>query len=401
MNTRGDKGFVALFLKSILPILMLLSLLSNRLYIDVGFSLSFAYFFSFVSYFILFLRFKFNIYFPKPYLLINLLVFFYLLCSLSVFYTVSVEHTFRFFLGSLAFFFLFFALVFYFINFKVDLLKCLLNVGVTYVFITFFAYVLGVVNFNPLLEHSFIFGVFVEKSIPRLVGVTIDPNFACLTLVFFLFLFIDQSNGFFRFFFTSLSFVLILLTLSRSGFLCLISSLLVYLLLKNKIKILLWAFALCVIFILLTFVIYNYNLFDLNLIIDKRVNGIQSASGRFNLWQNAYLMFLNNPLSGSGAFTFRYINILVNDDTRYAHNTYIEILVELGVLGLSLYLLLLLSIFIFLFRTHSLVKPLAVTSFFSVVFMSTTLSMYLNTIFIFFVLISILFYNFRVCRFRG
>jgi putative inorganic carbon (hco3(-)) transporter len=64
-----------------------------------------------------------------------------------------------------------------------------------------------------------------------------------------------------------------------------------------------------------------------------------SAETRVSLWQDAAQLFLSSPLFGSGFDTYRYMHrVDIYSDT---HNMYLKILVELGLVGLGLFLCLL------------------------------------------------------------
>lgn len=63
------------------------------------------------------------------------------------------------------------------------------------------------------------------------------------------------------------------------------------------------------------------------------MTGFISGSGRTEIWSNALEMFSLRPMLGWGGFSFRDVNQLYFDDPRFAHNTYIEVLVESGIIG--------------------------------------------------------------------
>ena len=70
------------------------------------------------------------------------------------------------------------------------------------------------------------------------------------------------------------------------------------------------------------------------------------SSGRGNIWSNAIDMYLENPIVGSGYGSFGELygeKMDIVDYKRGAHNFYIKLLVETGLVGLSFFIILLIS----------------------------------------------------------
>ena len=75
-------------------------------------------------------------------------------------------------------------------------------------------------------------------------------------------------------------------------------------------------------------------------IIDRLQNAISDGgSGRMKLWQNAFNTFLDHPVTGIGIGNFMGYNKKVYKRGQYAHNTYLEILAETGIVAAPLFLL--------------------------------------------------------------
>jgi O-antigen ligase len=70
-----------------------------------------------------------------------------------------------------------------------------------------------------------------------------------------------------------------------------------------------------------------------------------SSQKRLELWHDAMGLFQQNPLTGTGFQTYRYMGRV--DDFRDTHNYYIKVLAETGVVGFGFYLLLLWKLFRF------------------------------------------------------
>lgn len=79
-----------------------------------------------------------------------------------------------------------------------------------------------------------------------------------------------------------------------------------------------------------------------------------SASDRWYMWQSAVLMIQDRPLFGQGLNTFmaNYLNYWVGGERqpRYAHNCYLQIAAETGIVGLGFFLGVLACLFIRLAR---------------------------------------------------
>ena len=120
-------------------------------------------------------------------------------------------------------------------------------------------------------------------------------------------------------------------TFSRSGFLA-VALVLVMFVCRSGVK--------AIPALIITVVVFAYTLLA-NEVLMERILSIGSevsegGSGRYLLWENAIDMWGNSPLFGSGlsAYLFTY--------REAAHNTYIQVLTELGLVGAMLYVTVLL-----------------------------------------------------------
>lgn len=77
----------------------------------------------------------------------------------------------------------------------------------------------------------------------------------------------------------------------------------------------------------------NKNLNSYNLQSDN----LQSDSLRYNLLRDGMEMFLKKPILGYGSGNFSSVNLLYNKVAYYAHNNYVELLVNMGIVGLFLF----------------------------------------------------------------
>lgn len=85
-----------------------------------------------------------------------------------------------------------------------------------------------------------------------------------------------------------------------------------------------------------------------------------SASSRIELWKAGAKIFIENPMGiGPGNWYQTIGNFLPELEGKDSHNTYVKCAVELGVLGISLFLLLLLQSYLNLRKVHFSVEALA------------------------------------------
>ena len=128
------------------------------------------------------------------------------------------------------------------------------------------------------------------------------------------------------------------LSKSRMGILSIVISLFFFYsnlnLFGKNYKNTLWFFVISIIFLLLLIL-----LIDINPLLERFRN--INADQRILVWKDCYQAFKDFPLFGSGLGTFKYIyplykeNLKAAVDYHYAHNDYIHLLVETGLLGFS------------------------------------------------------------------
>lgn len=254
-------------------------------------------------------------------------------------------------------------------------------------------------------EQQRVFGVFVERGMPRLIGTMIDPNFYCMSSIFFFFfllhipdksIFIDLT-----FFFLVVS---MLLTISTGGLISVLLVLIplaavnIFKLLKIKrfnfsrqyFKIIIFLAVLS--FIIIT--IYYYNNELVFKIITNRINNLSNGSGRYDIWKNGIKIWQENPIFGIGINNFRYYNKVYFDIPYYMHNTHLEVLVEGGLLGFFLYSIFHISFFkciVFLVKSSKRFTYV-LTSYLSLMIMMLSLSVIVHEIiFLFYAYISFLY----------
>ena len=88
------------------------------------------------------------------------------------------------------------------------------------------------------------------------------------------------------------------------------------------------------------FVVSRFSNFNILEMIKDRMTGIgnDGGSGRFEIWETALQYFYSNPVTGIGIFNFADFYLRDVGKLKYAHNTFLEVLAESGVIGISLFL---------------------------------------------------------------
>lgn len=114
-----------------------------------------------------------------------------------------------------------------------------------------------------------------------------------------------------------------------------------------------------------------------------------TSSGRHLLWDSAWQMYLDNPLTGWGLDAYsllfaQYKDPLTNEIGHYAHNDYLQLLLELGPIGLLTFLI---FIFFILRKFYQLLQKdhatLSAEKTDAVILLATCLGMLTHTFFTF------------------
>ncbi|AKO93704.1 hypothetical protein BEH_17465 [Priestia filamentosa] len=272
--------------------------------------------------------------------------------------------------------------------------KVILYVGIIFNVISLLLYIIGIYKLGFHLTGNQIqsYGVVIDRNEPRLIGTFSDPNiFSVCNFIFFYYylthLKVKWSKlGLF------LATTTILLTLSRGAILAILFGILIFFIsskLKTKIKLVIIG----LLFIIGTLQFANYFL-GIN-VLDMITSRFESSasdngSGRLDLWEHGMILFESNPFFGIGLFNFRPYNMSEFGSSLYMHNTFLEVLTESGVIGITLYLSMFILLFISLYKGR--LKDSNMTYLFltlcSMTVLFTSLSMIINEVFFLFVALS-------------
>ncbi|GAM15410.1 O-antigen ligase family protein [Mesobacillus selenatarsenatis] len=228
--------------------------------------------------------------------------------------------------------------------------KAVANAGLLFNGISLLLYIYGLKMLGFQLssegdEDIRMHGVLLDRDYPRLIGLLDDPNFYILhNTIFFAFYLTNLQHSKNRYGFL-LAAVCNVLTFSRGGLAAMLLIIVMYIYIKRvKIWTLLktFSFSIAIGFIVSRFT--NFNIFEM--IIDRMTRiGNDGGSGRFEIWEKALHYFVSSPVIGIGVFNFSDYYLRDTGKLKYAHNTFLEVLAESGVIGISLFLVMLVFIF--------------------------------------------------------
>lgn len=205
-----------------------------------------------------------------------------------------------------------------------------------------------------IAEDRMYFGIMMENFMPRLRGFTESPNTYILFANFFLIYFLEHK----MIKYVLITLVSILLSFSTTGMIIASIILLFYIRINLRvISLILVVLALSV----LVFIFFIENNQEIMRMIEWRLQRNSSGTGRFELWNFALGLIEQHPIVGYGINQTR--DLIANfHKLNSVHNSYIEVFLTGGGIGLFLYLLLISSIFLdaFKIKKYSKIPLLAV-----------------------------------------
>jgi len=205
-------------------------------------------------------------------------------------------------------------------------------------------------------------GLADESGFLRIYSIFAHPNalsyFLVIILTLLIYFFIIAENQKIKIFYLVsiiLNFILLIFTYSRGAWLALLITLLLLGVLKYR-KLLLKSLVIISFFTILIFSInlffqnYNSSIF-LNFDLSRRIiksfssSHNSSISWRIDLWQEMAKTFWKKPFLGYGIGGFEKESLKINGlyaGSYEAHNDYLRLAIELGLIGLTVYILLIL-----------------------------------------------------------
>lgn len=269
--------------------------------------------------------------------------------------------------------------------------KLFSNIGRLFILISIILYIMGIIyiylDYQPtkdmyLNEYSIrIYGLYLEGFFPRFMGLSESPNnYFYSGFLFLCFYFYKREWKMFV-----VTLISLLLTLSGTGIIVLIFSYFIFIF-YNK-RLILSTLLLLIVLSLLILTLYEYNN-EIQYLIDYRIDRLITGSGRFQLWAKALDIIGDSPLLGYGANQSRILLEILERNYQSAHNSFLDMFLMSGVIGLLIYFFLYISILILSLQLSRYYE----TSIFIVLFFNYFLiSMSNNTLHIDYILLYFIF----------
>ena len=379
-----------------LLIIYFFSFFSGAYYFDVGFALKIFIIFSVVLVVINFNKIRFSFHLYEYFMLL----FFFLYISTS-FFAIDYLSSLRLTVGIVLLITVYLLLKFLFDTYskRFNLEYLLFYSLILFVVLSLIMYALGlgVVN-GEFLKYNTekIYGVMIDRHIPRLIGLTEDPNFFALYITPFLFYFyVKKSKTIKDVILLFLLFLLLFLSFSRGAIIGVFGVIFIYELIKlififsnlpKRISLRKYIPLIAAIFIFIFIFIFISSYMDIVdkvlEMINKRVSTASSGSGRFEIWSNGLDLFQDNFFTGIGLYNFRYYNLHYFNDAHYMHNTHLEVLVEAGIIGFTVYVVFHLLLFYQLVKIciHNKTNIYLLLSYMSMIIQLSVLSAIINEV---------------------
>jgi len=373
-----------------LPVFLLLFFITLSKY---NFSIGFSFKIYMIFLFIIFCIYFGDFYFSTLYHYEILLILFYFTYCLSGAFSQYPEASIRVILGVVLVLFCYFIMRYILEQASIPSIEtAIANVGIIFNSISLLLYIFGfmMTGENAVGGEVTSYGLLIDRDYPRLIGLLDDPNIFIFYNTLFFFFYLTNLKGFKHSAGFTLCTITNLLTFSRGGIVGLILVVILYMFLADfskKIKMM----TVSLFFLAGIYAIGSFIQFDFYHLIADRVDDFSTdgGSGRFDLWGQAVTCFMSNPLFGIGAFNFSDYYASEYNKKLYVHNTYLEILVESGIIGFLFYFSFLLMLIITFVKTKLYIeKPFIILTLFSFLLQMVSLSLVVNEAFFLFLAIA-------------
>ncbi|MBC2098232.1 O-antigen ligase family protein [Listeria booriae] len=251
-------------------------------------------------------------------------------------------------------------------------------------------YVMGLVNLGFNMHGNGIreLGVMIDRDFARLLGLTNDPNIFVFINMLFIAYFLTHREKWWNLLGGFIGILCVMLTLSRGAIISLVIVLVLCLLVgsvRSKLMMVLGAVGFFLLANLFFDQFMEVSLWELLL---ERFGTVSEdgGSGRFDIWTDGLAYFMDKPLFGIGSFNFQEYHSFAAGKAIFMHNSFLEILVETGIVGMMFYVTAIVTLVWTLVKAALVDKEqwwllIALIGYLS---MMTSLSLILNEIFFFF-----------------
>ncbi|WP_226086883.1 O-antigen ligase family protein [Mesobacillus sp. S13] len=334
-----------------------------------------------------------SFYFQRLYLFEMGMLIFYLMYSFTGAFSLYPASSARIIFGIILYVSCYFIVKNIIEKFETDAVhSAVANVGIIFNSVSLALYFAGLKSVQFMFEGERVseFGVMVDRHYPRLIGLVQDPNFFVFYNTIFFCYYLSNFQSSKNKVGLGLTILTNLLTFSRGGLLVVVCLVVLNIFLNNPLKKLKLLLGLTASLAVAGYIAITVMKFDVYSILQSRINDFSEdgGSGRFTLWGRAWEYFNTNILVGIGAFNFSDYNMFENGDPLTAHNTYLDILAESGLIGIVTYLLFLLLVFIKLLNSRIHKKnPYLFLTFLGLVLQMAFLSVIINDMFFMYIAI--------------
>lgn len=189
-------------------------------------------------------------------------------------------------------------------------------------------------------------GYFITISFHRIYSTFTHPNIYAFYLVTLLpmsiLLFLESKNSLKKIclgmFILALGYSLIF-TFTRSAWISFMCAIFTFGILQHKKPLVILLLVILVLTLLVPEIFRRFA--DLS---GSTYDGMDSFRWRLQLWKQMFEFFLKNPILGHGLGSFYQLSYATQSEYAAAHNDYLRLAIEIGALGLGIYLFLLFSI---------------------------------------------------------
>lgn len=257
--------------------------------------------------------------------------------------------------------------------------------GIVFNVISLLLYLAGMIaaNFNFAYNGISYYGLLLDRGTPRMIGTFSDPNIFAFGNFLFFFYYLthlkhkNSKTG------LILSLFSLVLTFSRGAYIALLIAFVFYYIFSSaKSKILIPIITSFFIVLIITLSNWLWK-FDVIEIIRNRFSTLSTdgGSGRIDIWLNGLSFFENNPIFGIGIYNYKSYSEYFFGINHYMHNTFLEVLVESGLIGFILYALFFAMLFVQMLLNLKNVKfQYLFLTFVSMVVMMNSLSLVANEV---------------------
>ena len=321
------------------------------------------------------------------------MLLFYLVYSFSGAFALYPSSSLRIFCGIILYIFCFFIIRFMIQDVghpKIE--RGVSDAGIVFNLASLILYFAGLKSFGFVFagDRVFQYGVMLDRDYPRLIGLTQDPNFFVFYNTLFFVYFLCHAKSLKNKLGLILCILTNLLTFSRGGIFVMGLLLLLFIMIKNPIKQFKLVLGIAIPLLVMLYTAIAYFNLDIVKILQSRMGDLSQdgGSGRLELWGRAWDYFISHMVLGIGAFNFMDYNQFQYGDNMEVHNTFLEILADSGLLGITSFCLFLLIVFIQIFRSNiPKNNPYLLLAFLGMILQMAFLSIIINDMFFMFMAI--------------